>query len=149
MQMNKFTEKELKEFSILFLITNNLEIFRKNIELISEVDFSSDILNEFNQKLVDCLLSEKFQDRKKLKPEDFDTKFNSIINQINMHAPIKIIVKRKKEEEIVSMFNEIIEEINKINLREKVEFLESKVSSNLDEKLYSELLSARNQLKRG
>ena len=37
---NKFEEKDLKELSILFLAMNNLDIFRKNIELISEVSFS-------------------------------------------------------------------------------------------------------------
>ena len=35
------------------------------------------------------------------------------------------------------------------NLRSKIESLEEKVSSNLDEKLYSELLTLRNQLKGG
>ena len=45
------------------------------------------------------------------------------------------------------MFNEIISEIKKINLRSRIEFLEDKVSLNLDERLYSELLSLRNQLK--
>ncbi len=148
-QMNQFTEKELKEFSILFLIINNLDIFRKNIESISEVTFSSDILNEFIKKLVGHLLSEKFFDKKKLKSEDFDDKFRDKINQINMNAPVKIIAKNKEEKEIVSMFNEIIVEMKKINLREKAEYLEDKVSSNLDEELYSELLSVRSQLKRG
>ena len=47
------------------------------------------------------------------------------------------------------MFNEIIGEINKIDLRKRIESLEDKVSLNLDEKLYSELLSLRNQLKSG
>ena len=47
------------------------------------------------------------------------------------------------------LFNEIISEINKIDLRERIELLENKVSLNLDEKLYSELLSLRNQLKSG
>ena len=47
------------------------------------------------------------------------------------------------------MFNEIISEINKIDLRTKIELLENKISVNLDEKLYSELLSLRNQLKSG
>ena len=47
------------------------------------------------------------------------------------------------------LFNEIIGEINKIDLRERIELLENKVSLNLDEKLYSELLSLRNQLKSG
>ena len=51
-QRNKFEELELKEFSILFLIINNLDIFRKKVELISEINFSKDILYEFKQKLM-------------------------------------------------------------------------------------------------
>jgi len=47
------------------------------------------------------------------------------------------------------MFNEIIDQIKKIELRKKIESLEDKVSLNLDENLYTELLSLRNQLKGG
>ena len=148
-ERNKFEEKELKEFSILFLVINKLDVFRKNIELISEITFSNNIMNEFNQKLIDYLLSEKFFDKKKLETEDFDKKFKNIINIININAPVKIIYKNKSDAEIVSMFNEIISEIKKIELQKKIESLEDKVSLNLDENLYSELLSLRNQLKRG
>ena len=146
---NKFNKKELKEFSILFLIINNLDIFRKNIELVSEVNFSDSPMNEFKQKLVDYLISEKFFDQKKLIIENFDQKFKDIINLINTNAPVKTICKNKNEAEIILMFNEIIDEIKKIDLRMKIEFLENKVSLNLDETLYSELLSLRNQLKEG
>ena len=148
-QRNKFLEEELKEFSILFLIINNLDIFRSKIELISEITFSSNLVTEFKQKLIDYLLSEKFFDRKKLKLEDFDVKFRDIINLININAPVKIISKNKNEKEIITMFTEIISEIKKIDLQKKIESLEDKVSLNLDEKLYSELLSLRNQLKSG
>ena len=50
---------------------------------------------------------------------------------------------------IIMMFTEIISEIKKIDLQKKIESLEDKVSLNLDEKLYSELLSLRNQIKGG
>jgi len=148
-QRNRFEEKELKEFSILFLVINSLDIFRKNIELISEMTFSSKKMNEFKQKLIDYLMSEKFFERKKLEIEDFDQKFKNIINMININAPVKIIYKNKSDTEIVSIFNEIMSEIKKIELQKKIEFLEDKVSLNLDENLYSELLSLRNQLKGG
>jgi len=62
---------------------------------------------------------------------------------------ISIIYKNKNDTEIVSIFNEIMSEIKKIELQKKIEFLENKVSLNLDENLYSELLFLRNQLKRG
>ena len=146
---NKFTEKELKEFSVLFLVINNLDIFRKNIELISKMNFSNKIISEFKEKLINYLLSEKFFERKKVEVEDFDKKFNEIIKAINTNAPVKEICQNKNEEEIIVIFDEIVEEIKKIELQEKIEFLEDKVSLNLDENLYSELLSLRNQLKRG
>jgi len=81
--------------------------------------------------------------------EDFEQKFKDTINLITTNAPIKIIYKNKNEAEIILMFNEIMNEIEKIELRKKIEFLEDKVSINLDETLYSELLLLRNQLKRG
>ena len=106
-------------------------------------------MTEFKQKLIDYLLSEKFFDSKKLKSEDFDVKFKDIIDVININAPVKIITRNKNEKEIVMMFTEILSEIKKIDLQEKIESLENKVSLNLDEKLYLELLSLRNQLKSG
>ena len=148
-QRNKFEEQELKEFSILFLVMNNLDIFRKKIELISEIAFSNNTMNDFKKKLIDYLLSEKFFDRKKINVEDFEAEFKDIINHITTNAPIKIIHKNKDENEVISMFNEIINEINNLELRKKIESLEDKVSINLDENLYSELLSLRNQLKGG
>ena len=88
--MNKFEEKELKEFSILFLVMKNLDLFRKNIELISEINFSSDIMSLFKEKLTDYLLAEKFFDKKEVEIDDFDEKFKNIINKVNDNAPIKI-----------------------------------------------------------
>ena len=148
-QRNKFEEREFKEFSILFLIMNNLDIFRKNIELVSEVRFSDNLMNELKEKLIDYLLSEKFFDKKEVKILDFNEKFKNIIEKINENAPVKIIYKHKNDDEIILMFNEIIEEIKKIELRKKIDSLENKVSLNLDENLYSELLTLRNQLKGG
>ena len=148
-QRNQFEELELKEFSLLFLAINNLDLFRKNIELISEIVFSKNSLNELKQKLIEYLLSEKFFDQKKMQIQDLEKKYKNTVDQINDNAPIKVIYSKKNEDEILSLFNEIMGEIKKIKLRKKIEFLESKVSLSLDEKLYSELLSLRNQLKGG
>ena len=148
-QSNKFDELDLKEFSILFLVINNLDIFRKNIEMISEINFSKNKMNDFKKELINYLLSEKFFDRKKIKVDDFDVKFKETISLIVDNAPVKIIFKKKKDSEIILIFNEIISEIRKIELQKKIQFLEDKVSLNLDEAQYSELLSLRNQLKGG
>ena len=148
-QRNKFEEGELKEFSVFFLIMNNLDIFRKNIELISEIIPSEKIILDFKKQLTEYLMSEKFFDRKKVNIEDFDEKYRELIKAINTNAPVKIISSNKDEKKIISLFYEIIVEIKKIGLKKKINSLEDKVSLNLDEKLYSELLSLRNQLKGG
>ena len=127
----------------------NLDLFRKNVELISEINFSNDTMNQFKKKLIDYLLSEKFFDKKEIKIDDFEEKFKKAINQINDNAPVKIIYKNKSDSDIILIFNEILQEIEKIELRKKIESLEDKVSLNLDENLYTELLTLRNQLKGG
>ena len=146
---NKFEEKELKEFSIFYLIINNLEIFRKNIELVSEINFSSELMESFKQELINYLLSEDFDFNDRTNLEQFNQKSIELINTINSNAPIKIIAINKKEDEIMILFNEVVNEIKKIDLKTKIESLEDEVSLNLDEKLYSQLLSLRNQLKGG
>ena len=128
---------------------NNLDIFRKNIELISEISFSNSLMNQLKQKLIDYLLSEEFFDKKEIRIDDFDEKFKNIISQINDNASVKIIHKNKSDTDIILMFNEILKEIEKIELKKKIESLEDKVSLNLDENLYTELLTLRNQLKGG
>ena len=113
-QRNKFSEKELKEFSALFLIINNLDIFRKNFEIISEINFSNDEMNEFKRKLVDYLLSDKFNNIKELKADDIDQKFKNMINLININAPVKIIYKNKNELEIICSNTKKIKKLTSI-----------------------------------
>ena len=71
----------------------------------------------------------------------------------NTHTSIKeklfsryLVKDLKKTQPKTSNINVLL---NRIELNKKIESLEDKVSANLDEKLYSELLSLRNQLKRG
>jgi len=106
-------------------------------------------LNDLKKTLINYLLSHKFFDNKKINSDDFDLKFQETINLILANAPVKIIYKNKNDSEIILIFNEIISEIKKIELQSKIQFLEDKVSLNLDEDQYSELLSLRNQLKGG
>ena len=103
---------------------------------------------------IENILDEKndyFEKKENLNKISYQNTWNNInqrlINLINENAPVKIISENRNETDIIIMFNEIISEINKIDLRTKIESLENKISANLDEKLYSELLSLRNQLK--
>ena len=106
-------------------------------------------MEDLKQELINYLLSEDSDSKNKIDLNQFNRKYTELINIINLNAPIKIISINKKEEEIMVLFNEVINEVKKIDLKTKIESLEDEVSLNLDEKLYSQLLSLRNQLKGG
>ena len=106
-------------------------------------------MEELKEKLINYLIKEEFSEKKILSEKDLNEKFKEIINQINFHAPVKIISNNKNDNQIIEIFNEIVDELRKIDLQNKIELLENKVSLNLDESLYKELLSLRNQLKGG
>ena len=88
---------------------------------------------------------DNFQELDFLFPGDSIPSNTFMLDEVTVYQPLTF----ENDDEILSVFNEIVNEIKKINLRDKIEFLEEKVSLNLDEKLYSELLSLRNQLKSG
>ena len=148
-QINRFEEKELKEFSILFLIINNIKIFQKNIEFVSEIKFDHELKDELLHKIIQYLVSEKANEKMILDTQDLDERFSKLINTIKAYAPVKIISRNKNEEDILTMIREFMIDINKLKLQKRIESLEQKVSVNLDEKQYTELLSLRNQLKSG
>ena len=72
-----------------------------------------------------------------------------VILQINEFAPVKLISKNKNKNDILKIFNEIVDEIKKIELNTRIAQLEAKVAKDMDEKVYNELLSLKNHLKSG
>ena len=126
-------------------------LLSNTINFLKECGIKEVVINVhyLREKIIEYLTSEKYFDRKVLKLDDFDQKYQELIKSINKNAPVKIISQNQNEEKILLIFEEIMNEIKEIDLRKKIESLEDKVSLNLDEKLYSELLSLRNQLKGG
>ena len=54
-----YEEIELKEFSMLYLIINNLKFFEKKIMLLSELKLYTKICVEFLDKIIDLFTSHK------------------------------------------------------------------------------------------
>ena len=141
----QFSEKVLKEYSILYIIINNLDLFHNKIEKISELDFSSDHLNKFKDEIIDRLSSNET----KLSNFNLSPDLSKVLNEINLIAPVRVITENKNAEDLYELFYEIMNEIKKIDLNSKIRVLENKVAKDMDENLYNELISLKNQLKRG
>ena len=142
-----YEEVELKEFSILYLIINNLNVFKKKIELLSELKLYTNICVEFLNKIIDLLVSGKTYETNTIKEKFKQTKYIDLINNINAFAPVKFIVEIKKnDEEMLLIFEEINNDLKKFDLNQKIHKLEKKMIQNMNEETYKELLDLKRQV---
>ncbi len=142
---NHFSKIQIKEFSILFIMLNYLEIASKKIEELSELIFLSD-KNESLKKLIISLLSEE-KNNKDIKSK-IVIDHQKLIDEIQENSSIQIILKEKNDENIMELFNELLAELKELNSLKKIESLEKKLINNLDENSYSELIKLKSQLNR-
>ena len=142
----KYNELELKEFSILYLIINNLNVFAKKIELISELKLYSETCVEFLNKIINLLISNKVSKENNFKEEFKNSKYFSLISDIDAFAPVKYIEKIKKsDEEMLLIFEEINNDLKKFEINQKIENLEKKMIKDMNEKTFEELVDLKRQ----
>ena len=146
MKKRNYNEIELKEFSILYLIINNFNIFKKNIELLSELNLYSSESKNFLKEIIIFLSQNDVDNAKANNLKFIKDKYKELIKKINFLVPIKFILKSKKEEnEIISIYEEITEELKKFDINKKIDSLEKKLIHNMDEQTYKELVDLKKQ----
>ena len=138
-----FSKIQIKEFSILYIMLNYLDVASKKIEELSELVFFSD-KNESLKKLIISLLIDGID--KKTIYSKISIDYQKQIQEIKENSSIQIIAKTKNEESIVGLLNELLVELKGLNNLKKIESLEKKLINNLDENSYSELLKLKSQL---
>ena len=136
---------QIIEFSILFIILNNLEIAKKKLEDLSEREF----LGEKNESLKSVIISSLSEGSDSADiSSKISTTYDKIINEINENSNVQMIIKNKTDEDISDLLDELIQDHkDQSNLR-KIESLERKLINNLDENSYSELIKLKSQLNR-
>jgi len=147
LKKQNYDEIELKEFSILYLIINNLDIFEKKIELISELNLYSPMCKEFIKKITNYLANGRFDKTEFNNLEFIRNDFADLVNKINILTPIKFILKiKKKEEDLLKIYEEMVQEINKFDITHKIEFLEKKLIDDMNNETFQELIDLKNQV---
>ena len=126
---------ELKEFSLLYLVMNNIKLMQKNIHLIENIKF----FTEVNKQIFDTIVS-KIKTVSDLKVDELDID-NQLIEKINKFAPIKYILKNKSQDdsEIFALLDDIIRDLNNYDLEFRIQELESKFSKDMSETTFNEL----------
>ena len=132
---------ELKEFSLLYLIMNNLNLIKENIHLVENIKLFTEVnLQIFNRIINKLKLGERFS----IDELEID---NQIIEKINKFAPIKHILKNKSENEheIIELFDDISRDLNNYDLEFRIQELELKFSKDLSEATFNELKELKKQ----
>ena len=126
---------ELKEFSLIYLIINNLNLMRDHIHLLKDIKLFSEVNKQIFEKIVFKLNLENDLSIDQL---DIDTQ---LIDKITKFAPIKHILQKKnnKDHEIIELLEDIARDLNNYDLEFRIQELESKFSKDLSETTFNEL----------
>ena len=129
------TQIEIKEFSLLYLILNNLDFFQKNINLIENIKLFTK-----ENKLVLSSIMTKLQSAESFSLDDLSID-SQLIDKIFKFASIKHILKSSKNDEnkTVYLLEEIIRDLKNYELELRIEELESKFAKDLSENTFNEI----------
>jgi len=134
-ESKSLTGVELKEFSLLYLVMNNLNLLQSNIHLIENIKLFTEINKQIFKKIL-----EKLKSGNQINLEDLNID-KQLLDKINKFAPIKYILKNKSvdELEIIELLNDTIRDLKGYDLEFRIQELESKFSRDLSETTFNEL----------
>jgi DNA primase len=134
-ESQSLTGVELKEFSLLFLMMNNLKLIQDNLHLIENIKLFTEINKQIFSEIVIKLKTGEIITIDELNID------NQLIEKINKFAPIKHILKNKlgNDHEVIELLDDIGRDLNNYDLEFRINELESKFSKDLSEATFNEL----------
>ena len=134
-ESKSLTGVELKEFSLLYLIMNNLALLQANIYLIENIK----LFTEVNKQILELII-QKLKSGEQITVESLNLD-KQLLDKINKFAPIKHILKNKTENahEIMELLEDISRDLMNYDLEFRIQELESKFSRDMSETTFNEL----------
>ena len=132
---------ELKEYSLLYLVINNLNVFQENIHLIENIKLFS-----IENKLIYEALLLKLKSGEKLTLQQLSID-SQIIDKIFKFASIKHILNNNQNNQgkMFELLEEISRDLRNYDLEFRIEELESKFSKDLSESTFNEIRELKKQ----
>jgi DNA primase len=137
------TGVELKEFSFLYLVLNNLSLLQANIHLIEDIKFFTKI----NRQILNTII-QKLKSGEQITIDDLNFD-NQLLDKINKFAPIKHILKNKpnNENQVIELLDDISKDLFNYDIEFRIQELESKFSKDMSETTFNELKELKNERK--
>ena len=134
-ESKSISQIEIKEFSLLYLILNNLKIFQENVHLIEKIK----LFTTENKLVFDAVLS-RLKNDDKFMIDDLSID-SQLIDKIFKFASIKHILNNYKNnrDKIFYLLEEIVKDLKNYELEFRIEELESKFAKDLSESTFNEI----------
>ena len=142
-ESQSITGVELKEFSLLYLVLNNLSLLQANIHLIENIKLFTQVNKQIFEAIIKRLRSGEQTNFKDL---DLD---EQLLDKINKFAPIKYILKNKpnNDNQVIELLDDISKDLFNYDLEFRIQELESKLSKDMSETTFNELKELKNERK--
>ena len=134
-ESQSLTGVELKEFSLLYLVINKLDLLQANIHLIENIKLFTD----FNKKIFEMII-EKLKSGSQITIQDLNLDAQ-LLEKINKFASIKHILKNQlnDDQKIIELLEDISRDLMNYDLEFRIQELESKFSVDMSESTFNEL----------
>ncbi len=134
-ESQSLTGVELKEFSLLYLVVNNLDLLQANIHLIENIKLFTD----FNKIIFETIV-EKLKSGSQTTVQDLNLDVQ-LKEKINKFAPIKHILKNQSndDQKVIELLEDISRDLTNYDLEFRIQELESKFSVDMSETTFNEL----------
>jgi len=134
-ESKQFSGVELKELSLLYLIINNLNLVKENLNLFEDAKFFSDENKKIYEHIID---KAKSLDELSLDNLNLD---NQLITKINRFASIKHILANKagNDFEALEILEDLKRDLNNYDLEFRIQELESRFSKDFSEETFNKL----------
>jgi len=131
-QTQKFSSIEIKEFSLIYIILNNLNFFYHRLDLLDNLSFFSQENKILFQLIYESLKNGNYNNL------NIDKKF---LDNINNFATVKHIVKSNDENhaKIFEIFDDIKKDLKTHDLELRIQELESKFAEDFNQNTFDEI----------
>ena len=142
------SKRELKEYSLLYLLITYPNEFLNDIEIISEINFSNPSLKNFSKEVINLLTSNSQNINLNAEINFDNPELSKIKENIKMIAPIKSIVdENTSKNSMVFLFKEVVDELKNIDFQESIRELEVKFEKNMDNATFQEIVNLKSKVK--
>jgi len=134
-ETKSLSKADLQEYSLLYLIINNLFFFKENMVLFENVEFITD-----QGKKIFFEIKNYIEKNNEINIENLPID-KSLIEKINKFASIKHISNKVKKDhqKLLEIFDEMRKDLINLSIEMKISDLESKFSEDLNESTFNKI----------